>query len=153
MVLFGATGDLTHRLVIPALYNLARTNALPENFALIGVARTQTTTKPGATNCASPSTAIVGAPPQFVDPSTRRWAGSPDKMLYLQGDISDPDFYDTLRGVLDKARHATAEPKATRCSTWRSPRSFLHGGGAPVRGEPAEQPLDEDGHRNSGAGW
>ncbi len=39
MVIFGATGDLTKRLVIPALYNLARTKVLPENFALIGVAR------------------------------------------------------------------------------------------------------------------
>ncbi len=39
MVIFGATGDLTKRLVIPALYNLSRTKVLPENFALIGVAR------------------------------------------------------------------------------------------------------------------
>jgi glucose-6-phosphate 1-dehydrogenase len=39
MVIFGATGDLTKRLVIPALYNLARTKVLPEKFALIGVAR------------------------------------------------------------------------------------------------------------------
>src|ERR1700733_5189222 len=39
MVLFGATGDLTARLVVPALYNLSRTKMLPEKFALIGVAR------------------------------------------------------------------------------------------------------------------
>jgi hypothetical protein len=38
-VIFGATGDLTKRLVVPALYNLARTKVLPEKFALIGVAR------------------------------------------------------------------------------------------------------------------
>ncbi|MGN6148234.1 MAG: glucose-6-phosphate dehydrogenase [Rhizomicrobium sp.] len=37
MVLFGAHGDLTKRLVVPALYNLARQNQLPKNFALIGV--------------------------------------------------------------------------------------------------------------------
>ena len=30
MVIFGASGDLTHRLLIPALYNLARTKLLPE---------------------------------------------------------------------------------------------------------------------------
>ena len=40
MVIFGASGDLTKRLVIPALYNLLRSKVLPENFALIGVART-----------------------------------------------------------------------------------------------------------------
>ena len=39
MVIFGATGDLTKRLVMPALYNLSRTKVLPEKFALIGVAR------------------------------------------------------------------------------------------------------------------
>ena len=37
MVLFGAHGDLTKRLVVPALYNLARAGQLPRNFALIGV--------------------------------------------------------------------------------------------------------------------
>src|SRR3954465_11964715 len=35
-VIFGVTGDLTHRLVIPALYNLAAGDLLPENFCLIG---------------------------------------------------------------------------------------------------------------------
>ena len=34
MVIFGAGGDLTKRLVIPALYNLSRTHSLPDNFAL-----------------------------------------------------------------------------------------------------------------------
>lgn len=37
MVLFGGTGDLTKRLLMPALYNLSRTKLLPEKFALIGV--------------------------------------------------------------------------------------------------------------------
>ena len=39
LVIFGATGDLTHRLLVPALYNLAVEGLLPEAFALIGVAR------------------------------------------------------------------------------------------------------------------
>ena len=39
LVIFGATGDLTHRLLVPALYNLAVDALLPEAFALIGVAR------------------------------------------------------------------------------------------------------------------
>jgi glucose-6-phosphate 1-dehydrogenase len=38
-VIFGATGDLTHRLVIPSLYNLAAENLLPEKFCVVGVAR------------------------------------------------------------------------------------------------------------------
>ena len=38
-IIFGATGDLTHRLVMPALYNLAASDLLPEKFCVVGVAR------------------------------------------------------------------------------------------------------------------
>ena len=38
-VIFGVTGDLTHRLVIPALYNLAATDLLPDRFCVVGIAR------------------------------------------------------------------------------------------------------------------
>src|SRR5580692_3495057 len=38
-VIFGATGDLAHRLVIPALYNLAATGLLPDKFCIVGIAR------------------------------------------------------------------------------------------------------------------
>ncbi|WP_414709617.1 glucose-6-phosphate dehydrogenase [Rhodopseudomonas sp.] len=38
-VIFGVTGDLTHRLVIPALYNLAEANLLPEKFCVVGITR------------------------------------------------------------------------------------------------------------------
>ncbi len=38
-VIFGVTGDLAHRLVIPALYNLAASDLLPDRFCLVGVAR------------------------------------------------------------------------------------------------------------------
>jgi glucose-6-phosphate 1-dehydrogenase len=38
-VIFGATGDLTHRLVIPALYNLEASGLLPDRFCVVGIAR------------------------------------------------------------------------------------------------------------------
>jgi glucose-6-phosphate 1-dehydrogenase len=41
MVIFGASGDLTSRKLIPALYNLGQDNLLPERFHLIGVGRTE----------------------------------------------------------------------------------------------------------------
>jgi glucose-6-phosphate 1-dehydrogenase len=40
-VIFGATGDLAHRKLLPALYNLAHEGALPERFELIGIARSE----------------------------------------------------------------------------------------------------------------
>ena len=38
-VIFGATGDLTHRLVIPSLYNLAAAGLLPDRFCVVGIVR------------------------------------------------------------------------------------------------------------------
>jgi glucose-6-phosphate 1-dehydrogenase len=39
LVIFGVTGDLAHRLVIPALYNLAATGLLPDKFCVVGITR------------------------------------------------------------------------------------------------------------------
>ena len=41
MVIFGATGDLTRRKLMPALYNLLLDGLLPKDFAIVGVSRTQ----------------------------------------------------------------------------------------------------------------
>jgi glucose-6-phosphate 1-dehydrogenase len=40
IVIFGAAGDLTKRLLLPALYNLAQSNLLPQKFPIVGVAHT-----------------------------------------------------------------------------------------------------------------
>ncbi|MDX6398149.1 MAG: glucose-6-phosphate 1-dehydrogenase [Gaiellaceae bacterium] len=45
LVIFGASGDLTRRKIFPALYSLALRGLLPERFAVVGVARTEQTTK------------------------------------------------------------------------------------------------------------
>lgn len=39
MAIFGGTGDLTHRKLIPAIYNLAHEGLLPEHFAVVGIGR------------------------------------------------------------------------------------------------------------------
>src|ERR1700760_2372512 len=39
VVIFGASGDLTKRKLLPALYHLEQSNLLPKNFAIVGVAR------------------------------------------------------------------------------------------------------------------
>src|SRR5512145_3524984 len=40
LVIFGASGDLTRRKLVPALYGLSRENLLPDAFAVLGVSRT-----------------------------------------------------------------------------------------------------------------
>jgi len=52
MVIFGAAGDLTKRLLVPALYELVRAQQLPPQFQLIGVATTRQTTEEWRTNLA-----------------------------------------------------------------------------------------------------
>ncbi len=41
LAIFGATGDLANRKLLPALYNLAHDGALPERFNLVGISRSQ----------------------------------------------------------------------------------------------------------------
>src|SRR5882672_2651293 len=41
LVIFGATGDLARRKLLPAIYNLAHDGALPERFHLVGVSRSE----------------------------------------------------------------------------------------------------------------
>ncbi|MCW2285917.1 glucose-6-phosphate 1-dehydrogenase [Rhodoblastus acidophilus] len=96
LVLFGATGDLTHRLVIPALYNLSRTNALPESFALIGVARGRTTTQAWRDDLRGSLEKYIGG---AIDETA--WRRLADRMRFFPGDLSDPGFYEALRGQLD----------------------------------------------------
>src|SRR5712692_140958 len=43
LVIFGASGDLTRRLLVPSLYNLAHDRLLSQNFAVVGVARQDST--------------------------------------------------------------------------------------------------------------
>jgi glucose-6-phosphate 1-dehydrogenase len=45
IVIFGASGDLTRRKIFPALYSLALRRLLPERFGIVGVARSEQTTK------------------------------------------------------------------------------------------------------------
>jgi len=45
LVIFGASGDLTKRKLIPALYSMAYRRLLPEQFAIVGVARSEQTTR------------------------------------------------------------------------------------------------------------
>jgi glucose-6-phosphate 1-dehydrogenase len=104
MVIFGATGDLTKRLLIPALYNLLRTKVLPEKFALIGVARTEATAESWRNQLYGMLKSFIGnASAEFtvkqIDDAA--WKHLSDRMLYIQGDLADPKLYDTLRDVLE----------------------------------------------------
>ena len=109
LVIFGATGDLTKRLVVPALYNLSRSKVLPEQFALIGVARTEATAGSWRERLHDMLKSFVGhAGAEFntdhIDEDA--WARLADKMTYISGDLTKPDLYEQVRAALDKAEKA-----------------------------------------------
>ena len=113
MVIFGGFGDLTKRLVVPALYNLNRTGVLPRNFALIGVDLAQGTAGSWQEHLHTMLESFVGdKSAEFsVDAiDEQAWDSLCERMSYIQGDITRPDLYDRLKGALAEAseRHGTA---------------------------------------------
>lgn len=106
MVIFGATGDLTRRLVIPALYNLARSGTLPENFALIGIGRSAGSTQAWRDHLHDALHAFAGnaAAESDIGPvDETTWSRLAERMSYVQGDVTSPEVYATLRGALAEA--------------------------------------------------
>jgi glucose-6-phosphate 1-dehydrogenase len=107
LVIFGAGGDLTKRLVMPALYNLSRTKVLPEKFALIGVDLAEGTAESWRDHLHDMLKSFVGnAAAEFdigqIDEAA--WTRLAKKMSYVQGDLTRPDLYEKLRGALDEAQ-------------------------------------------------
>jgi glucose-6-phosphate 1-dehydrogenase len=99
MVIFGASGDLTKRLLVPALYNLARTKVLPENFALIGVSRGDM--KPG--DWAKDLHDFLQATLKGEAVDEEAWSRLAKAMIYVAGDVTADKLYADLGDALAKA--------------------------------------------------
>ena len=107
MVIFGAAGDLTKRLVIPALYNMMCAGRLPDGFALIGVDRAEGTAQSWATHLHAMLEQFVGnASAEFDPPSIDEtvWAKLAGKMVYIQGDMTTPALYGRIGAALAAAQ-------------------------------------------------
>lgn len=97
LVIFGASGDLTRRKLLPALHSLSRGQRLPARFSVIGVARSPLGDE--------------GFRQQFRD-SLREFAGleGPDevasslaqRLYYIQGELDDPEVYAQLSKRLEE---------------------------------------------------
>jgi len=102
-VIFGAAGDLTKRLVVPALYNLVVAGRLPEEFHLVGVDVAAGTTekwRSGLTERMNEFVTMHGGESEAnrIDQTAWRWLAS--RMTYLQGDLTDPGCYERLKALL-----------------------------------------------------
>src|SRR2546426_5335210 len=86
LVVFGASGDLTHRLLVPALYNLAAGGLLPAAFTVVGVARMHSSTEAYRQKLKDSLYKFATRP--VNDEIANRLLTS---IIYLQGDGNDPD--------------------------------------------------------------
>jgi len=97
MVIFGASGDLTKRKLIPALYNLAKDNLLSKEFALVGFARNELTSEQFRDEIGKE---IGEFATTTVDPDLWHWFSR--RIYYLSGDFGDPKAYQALSELLGK---------------------------------------------------
>ena len=94
LVIFGATGDLAKRKLLPAIYNLAHEGALPERFNLVGVSRGEQTDQQ-----------FQELARQSIEQFSRRpaddrvLASLVERMRYVSGSFDDDSMYDRLGKV------------------------------------------------------
>jgi glucose-6-phosphate 1-dehydrogenase len=105
IVIFGASGDLTHRKLIPALFDLFQSGLLSKQFAVLGFSRSQ------LTNEDFRRTARDGIE-HYTDGATaahRGWDEFSSSLHYVSGQFDDPASFELLRERLDKidAAHGT----------------------------------------------
>ena len=95
IVIFGAAGDLTKRLLLPALYNLKRSGLLPQEFAIVGVAHTsmsQADFRNKLNQDIREFTTVV------VD--DQLWQAFERRLYYLSGEFQDAKTYQQLQELL-----------------------------------------------------
>ncbi len=95
LVIFGASGDLTKRLLMPAIYHLKRANLLADSFAIVGVARSEQT-------AVAFRERLRNAFQQFARENIEEtdWDWLAKRMQYLAGDLNNPSTYDRLKELL-----------------------------------------------------
>ena len=98
IVIFGANGDLTRRLIIPALYNLARTGLLPRSLSLIGVDHNKKTSEEWTAQLKGFLAQALTKNNEEVDESL--WQQVARCMTFLSGDFEQPDTYQRLKDLL-----------------------------------------------------
>ena len=98
LIIFGATGDLTGRKLVPALYNLALDGQLPGHFACVGFARRKKTNEEFRQE-------MLNAVNQFsrnrpVDEEV--WNSFNNQIFYHQSEFDHDEGYENLRQLLDQ---------------------------------------------------
>ena len=104
LAVFGATGDLTKRKLIPALYNLLKGGLLPKEFAVVGLGTSPLDTDGFRKRISTEIGAFATEP---LEPEAWNWLA--ERIYYVAGDFADSATYERLRPVLTEAdqKHGT----------------------------------------------
>jgi glucose-6-phosphate 1-dehydrogenase len=105
LVIFGATGDLARRKLLPALYNLAHEGALPERFNLIGVSRRDQTDDDFRAQAREAIGEFSRRPPdeQLLDQLLER-------MRYIGNPFDNVEGYSKLGEAMDELDAESGQP-------------------------------------------
>jgi glucose-6-phosphate 1-dehydrogenase len=115
MVIFGASGDLCRKKLMPALYNLALGGLLPPDFAVVGMARRPLTNEQFRAQMR-----------EAVDQNSRTGATNPEvwedfarRIFYVSGNFDDPASFVTLKHELERVdrEFSTAGNRLFYCAT------------------------------------
>ncbi len=98
IVIFGANGDLTKRLIVPAMYNLARTGLLPPHFSLIGVDHNKKTSAEWSAALKDFLVQTLAKNNETLNETL--WAKVARCMVFLSGDFEKPETYENLSDLL-----------------------------------------------------
>src|SRR3954452_19867816 len=96
LVIFGATGDLAHRKLLPAIYNLAHEGALPERFNLIGLSRGDIGDDGFREQAREAIQSFSRRPPD-----DKVLSSLVDRMRYVSASFDDPNGYEQLGKIMD----------------------------------------------------
>ncbi|CAN5827064.1 glucose-6-phosphate dehydrogenase [soil metagenome] len=96
IVLFGSTGDLTHRKLAPALFQLARRGDLPPNYAVLGFGRRDWSDDQFRESLRA-TLAKTEAGPTFEEV----WEQFSPHLAFVSGNLDDPDAFERLRQRLE----------------------------------------------------
>ena len=98
LVIFGASGDLTRRKLLPALYQLSRSNRLPARFAVIGVGRSQFDDEAFRTQFRESLREFADVEGDGGEVAESLAA----RMYYVSGELSDPGLYQRTAARLEE---------------------------------------------------
>ncbi|MEE8369437.1 MAG: glucose-6-phosphate dehydrogenase, partial [Dehalococcoidia bacterium] len=99
MVIFGASGDLTRRMLLPALYDLALDQLLPPRFAVVGFARTELSDEEFRDQAYK---AVKEYSRRPVDEAV--WESFAKGLYYVAGDYNKEESYRRLAATLDRLK-------------------------------------------------